>query len=429
MKKLIAVIVAALLCIFAIGCGAVTSGTATGRGAATNTDGGTGDAHNPGNGRTLISRMVVDPTCLTEGYTEYEYSDGYVCRDTFVPKTDHLFMEYTLGTDIEGLTRTVCRYCGMERVSYNKEDISTDVVIDENRPRPSFTREDVMICSMIIEQTPDNAIRAMRTAERTGARGFMIYVSCLSPEYRTFEHIRRIMQCTELPVMALAYSVSYFQSQSLSYDEMAALLRLSVQAGAAAIDFQGYMWADTDIATAQRQYKSYWEAKGFDMSFVSSSPKEVSTDPAVLAKQAQFINEIHALGAEVLLSIHAGVQLSAKQIVALGKFVEAQNVDIVKMVLGGSSKQTVIEHLTACMTLSNELDIKFSVHGQSTLSRLMCPMFGSYIAFCVDEYTQVQTNIQIELKTMADLFRKGELNTDLETLVNLFDSPEMRGSY
>ena len=58
----------------------------------------------------------------------------------------------------------------------------------------------------------------------------------------------------------------------------------------------------------------------------------------------------------------------------------------------------------------------------------MCPMFGSYIAFCVDEYTQVQTNIQIELDTMADLFEDGELKCDLETLVDLFASPEMKGA-
>ena len=49
----------------------------------------------------------------------------------------------------------------------------------------------------------------------------------------------------------------------------------------------------------------------------------------------------------------------------------------------------------------------------STLSRLMCPMFGSYIAFCVDEYTTSETNIQI----------------DLETMVAILESPELSGNH
>ena len=39
----------------------------------------------------------------------------------------------------------------------------------------------------------------------------------------------------------------------------------------------------------------------------------------------------------------------------------------------------------------------------------MCPMFGSYIAFCVDEYTQAQTTIQIDLQTMVDIMNSPEM--------------------
>ena len=280
---------------------------------------------------------------------------------------------------------------------------------------------------MVLENTTEDAVRAIRAAEANGAYGFMVYVSCLREEDRTLEDLQQIMYCTDLPVLAIAYNVSLFGAQSLSFDDMADLLRLSVQAGAAAVDLQGFMWSD-DTRASLTQYRAYWEAKGFDMSFASANPAEVCADPAVLEKQRAFTDEIHAMGAEVLLSVHASVQMNAGQIVALGKFMEAQGIDIAKIVLSGSSKDTVLEHLEACKVLSEELQCKFSVHGQSTLSRLMCPMFGSYIAFCVDEYTQVQTNIQIELDTMADLFEDGELKCDLETLVDLFASPEMKGA-
>lgn len=376
--------------------------------------------------REAVSKTVVDPTCLTEGYTETVYSDGYVMRDSFTPKTDHEFVQFSDGTQ-ENVLRSVCRYCGMEKTEYIEREISTEVTIDPTRPRPSFAGLDKMICAMILENTTEDAVRAIRSAEANGAYGFMVYVSCLQKEDRTLEALQKIMYCTDLPVLAIAYNVSMFGPQNLTFDDMADLLRLSVEAGAAAVDLQAFLWS-YDTRASLTQYRAYWEAKGFDMSFVSANPAEICADPAVLEKQRAFTDEIHAMGAEVLLSVHASVQMSAGQIVAMAKFMEAQGIDIAKIVVSGSSKDTVMEHLEACKILSEQLQCKFSVHGQSTLSRLMCPMFGSYIAFCVDEYTQVQTNIQIDLDTMTALFEGGELRYDLETLVGLFASPEMTGA-
>lgn len=365
-----------------------------------------------GTDRVEVSRSVVDPTCLTEGYTEHTYSDGYVCRDTFVDKIDHDYIDFTIGEE-KYVYRSMCRFCGKEKLEYIEEEISTEVVINRNRKKPVFTGYDVIAVAMIIERTPDDAIRAIRRAEKHGAYGFMIYVSCLDFEYRTLEHLERIMYSTDLPVLAIAYSVSLFQPQSLSYDDMVNLLKLSVQAGACAVDLQAFTYGDFATTTQTlHDYRSYWEEKGFDMSFANYNPKEVCADPAVLAKQKVVIDEIHALGAEVLLSVHANVSLPAEQTLALGKFIEAQGVDVVKIVLGGSSKETVVEHLKAIIAMDKEMKCKFSVHGQSTLSRLMGPMFGSYIAFCVDEYTPVETNIQI----------------DLETMVAILNSPELKGN-
>ena len=362
--------------------------------------------------RVEVSRCVVDPTCLTEGYTEHTYSDGYVCRDTFVDKIDHDYIDFTIGEE-EYVYRSMCRYCGKERVEYIEEEISTEVTIDRNRKKPVFTGYDVIAVAMIIERTPDDAIRAIRKAEKHGAYGFMIYVSCLDWEYRTLEHLERIMYCTDLPILAIAYSVSLFQAQSLSYEYMADLLKLSVQAGACAVDMQAFLYGDfANTTNTLHDYRSYWENKGFDMSFANYNPKEVCADPNVLAKQKVLIDDIHNLGAEVLISVHANVAMPAEETLALGKFIEAQGADVVKIVLGGSSKETVIQHLKSCILMEKEMSCKFSVHGQSTLSRLMGPMFGSYIAFCVDEYTPVETNIQI----------------DLETMIAILNSPELKGN-
>lgn len=364
--------------------------------------------------RQLVSLCTVDPTCYAEGYTERTYSDGYVCRDTFTPKSGHKYLEFTYGAE-KNLVRYVCRDCGMERLEYVEADISTEVTVNRDRERPSFAGLDVMACAMIIERNAEDAVRAIRIAESHGAYGFMVYVGSMDATERTLEKLEKVMHCTDKPVLAITYGESLFFPQSFTSQDMADILRLSVQAGAAAVDMPGYLFDDYG-GTVQvlKNNRAYWEQKGYDMSFVSASPKEVCGDPAVLAEQKQFIDEIHALGGEVLISVHAGVAMTSEQIVALNEFIEDQNADIVKLVLSGSSKETVIEHLKACIELEKRqkagtFGCKFSVHGQSTLSRLMGPMFGSYIAFCVDRYTQVETNIQVELDTMLAILNSPEL--------------------
>lgn len=375
------------------------------------TDGAKG---NVGDERQLVSVCTVDPTCYSEGYMERTYSDGYVCRDTFTPKSEHKYLEFTYGAE-KNLVRYICRDCGMERLNYVETEISTEVTVDRTRERPSFAGLDVMACAMIIERNAEDTVRAIRIAESHGAYGFMVYVSCMDPQERTLEKLERIMHCTDKPILTIAYGSNTFFPQNFTSQNMADILMLSVQAGAAAVDMPGYLFDDYNGTTqALKNNRAYWEEKGYDMSFVSASPKEVCGDPAVLAEQKKFIDGIHALGGEVLISVHAGVAMTSEQIVALNEFIKDQNADIIKLVLSGSSKETVIEHLKACIELEKRqnagtFDCKFSVHGQSTLSRLMCPMFGSYIAFCVDRYTEVETNIQIELDTMLAILNSPEL--------------------
>lgn len=359
-----------------------------------------------------IDVKIVEPTCISEGYTEHTRNDGYVYRDNIVPKSDHHYQDITIGGD-DGIVYHICDVCGHLGFDFVEETYNTDVVIDEGREKPVFTDHNVLAVSMILENNPDDAIIKIRKSEAHGARGIMVYITALNREYWNMNDLQRIMYCTNLPVLAIAYNGSFAgNSVSQSWDDLADLLKLSVQAGACAVDMPGYLYTPNydAIPTRNKELKPTYEAEGIDVSFVDVNAKEISLDKSVIAKQRQFIADIHALGAEVLYSAHVGVEMSSEQIVSAAKFVQSVGVDVVKIVVSGSSKETVIEHLKSCIVLENELDIKFSVHGQSTLSRLMCPMFGSYIAFCVDEYTKDETNIQIDLATMVAILNSPELS-------------------
>ncbi len=406
MKKLLAITLILIICSAAlVGCGSASEAGGNRPSASASAS-----AHAPINDnpteRKQVSQTVVPATCLTEGYVERVYDDGYVCRDTFTPTAEHDYVKFSLGSE-KTLTREICRNCGKEKIAYTPVTINTDVVIDRNRTRPSFAGLDVMACAMIMEPTPDDAIVAIRRAEATGAFGFMIYLTSLEQKYVNQADLERIMYCTDKPVLVIAYAATDEVRESW--------YKTSIAAGAAAVDMPGYMY-EGETRSGLSANKQYWEGLGFDMSFVARSPREVSGVKATIDRQAAFISEIHALGGEVLISTHANVTMSAEQIHAMGVFLSQSGADIVKMVLGGSDKNTVIEHLKACILLKEDaaFTAKFSVHGQSTLSRLMCPMFGSYIAFCVDEYNQQQTNIQIDLKTMVDILNSPEMKGVLQ---------------
>lgn len=364
--------------------------------------------------RNEISVETIPATCYAEGYVEHRFDDGYIFRDNFTPKIEHNYHIYSFSND-ENIVRHICSNCGNQIVEYVSEEINTDVDTNVERQRPSFIGLDTMACAMILEQNIDDCIRSIRLADKHGAYGFMVYVSCLKSEYRTLEQLKKIFYCTEKPVLAIAYNNSYFFPQNLTYDEIASLLILSIQAGASAVDIMGYLYDDYEtMPSSLKANKTYWEEKGYSMSFVDLKPKEVTGDENVINKQNELISQVHALGGEVLLSLHVGVIMNSNQIVDLALFMLKQDIDIIKMVLSGSSKETVIEHLKACMELTKKqqegaFPIKYSVHGQSSLSRIMCPMFGSYIAFCVDKYTEVETNIQVDLETMLAILNSPEL--------------------
>lgn len=359
-----------------------------------------------------VETKIVEPTCISEGYTEHIRNDGYVYRDNITPKTEHHLSDVTIGGD-DGIVYHICDVCGYLQYDFVEETFDTNVDIDLDREKPVFTDHSVMPVSMILENNPDDAIIKIRKSEAHGAKGMMVYITALNREYWNLADLQRIMYCTDLPVLAIAYNGNFVgNSVSQSWEDFANLLKLSVQAGACAVDMPGYLFTPSydGIPSRNTELKPTYEAEGIDVSFVDAKAKEISLDKDVIAKQQQFINEIHELGAEVLYSAHVGVEMSSEQIVAATKFIQEVGADVSKIVLAGSSKETVIEHLKACMVLENELEIKFSVHGQSTLSRLMCPMFGSYIAFCVDEYTSSETNIQIDLATMVAILESPELS-------------------
>ncbi|MBQ7090501.1 MAG: type I 3-dehydroquinate dehydratase, partial [Clostridia bacterium] len=137
-------------------------------------------------------------------------------------------------------------------------------------------------------------------------------------------------------------------------------------------------------------------------SFTKGNPKEVVTDPEIIAKQSALIERVHAMGAEVLLSCHPGIPMTAEQVVELALFLERRKPDILKIVTVATNEEELAESFRAMVLLKKAVKTPVTYHAAGkagALSRIVNPILGGHIAFCVDRFRENSVLEQIDLKT------------------------------
>jgi hypothetical protein len=219
-----------------------------------------------------------------------------------------------------------------------------------------------------------------------------LHLSCL--ECSDVESLQKIVTASKLPILALNYNSLYGGgSAELSEKERVASLLRAVEAGAAGIDMQGYTY----------HLPSKTEFCGQDLySFTKGNPKEVVTDEAIISKQCELIERVHHAGAEVLLSCHPGIPMTSDQVVDLALFLEKRKPDIVKIVTKANDEEELLESIKTMMLLKKELKTPVSYHANGRagmLSRILNPVLGGQIAFCIDRYTEASIMEQLDLRT------------------------------
>ena len=266
--------------------------------------------------------------------------------------------------------------------------------------RKSFASLPAPVYAAVIrEKTPVQAICAIKNAEMNGATAFDLHLSCLEEQYRTVAHIKSIVDCTTKPMLGLNYNITVDRGgYTCSEDERIALLMTAVEAGISAVDFQGYTY-DLDSKDGYVGEKSY--------SFTANNPKEVVTDERIIEKQKRLIDKVHAKGAEVLLSCHPNVFMPKTQVVELAQYLQERNPDIIKIVTVCDTDEEMIEAFDTMLALKKEIKnakIHFHCNGKTgKLTRIIHPLLGAYMTFCVDRYAEGHTMEQLHLKTVVDV--------------------------
>lgn len=264
--------------------------------------------------------------------------------------------------------------------------------------RKSFVKSgSPMLIGVIREETARAAIAAMRNCEYHGATALDLHLSCLKEEARTVESLRTIISATRLPIMALNYNQTYDWTPIQTDEETRLnLLLRAVEAGAAAVDMQGYSY-DLPSKTAFRQ-----EFKNLGYSFLRDDPHEVVVDEAVIEKQKAFIQRVHDAGAEVILSTHTLVPMDCEQVVDLVMFLSQRGADMLKIVCPCENDDQLAECFKTMLTVKKIAPIPTHYHcsGKAgSLSRILNPILGGHMIFCTDGYTVSSTFEQLDLQT------------------------------
>lgn len=269
--------------------------------------------------------------------------------------------------------------------------------------RKSFANVNTpMLAGVIKERTAANAIAQIKNCEYHGATGIDLHLSCFDDEFKTVDSIKTIVNSSRLPILALNYNLSYDKGfyESTEEDRTDLLLK-AIEAGAAAVDIQGYTF---DLYSKHNFRKEY---SNIDYSFIKGNPKEVVVDDKTIGKQVEFIEKIHHMGAEVLLSNHTGIAMTTEQVVELALFVEKRKPDIIKIVTPADTEEEMAEAFRTMVALKKEVKTPVSYHCSGTkgaLTRIVNPILGGFMCFCNDRYQHNSEMSQPLLETAKNIF-------------------------
>lgn len=217
------------------------------------------------------------------------------------------------------------------------------------------------LTAMFGTKTLDELIANVKTAAEQGAEAFCILSEALEPEYKNEESFKRLFDAMgDRP----AYVTNYIRGnsdQNLSDDVLAEQLINIAKWGGKLIDVR------TDM-------------------FCRSSD-EVTRDSAAVRKQKELISELHALGAEVLMSTHIFEYRSPDNVLEIMELQRDRGVDISKVVTAVNSQKELDDAFRTNFLLKEKLNLPFLYLVGGTYCRrhrLLGPVLGSCMYLCLE---------------------------------------------
>ena len=236
-----------------------------------------------------------------------------------------------------------------------------------------------IITSMVQADNPDRIEYLMKGSLEDGAEAFGMQFCRMKPEYRNKEVYKRLFSFTDLPTYVTNYRVA--ENEGKSDDVLAEELIELAECGATLCDVMGDMFDKCE--------------------------GELTMDSVAIEKQMKLINELHATGAEVLMSSHIVKFTPAERVLEVALEHQRRGADISKIVTRAENDFEEIENLRIIALLKEKLDIPFLylAGGKCHITRRIGGMLGCCTYLCVHEYDELATALQplvSEIKAVRD---------------------------
>ena len=220
------------------------------------------------------------------------------------------------------------------------------------------------IMEMIQAPTAENAISKIRNAITDGATAIGFQMGYLEKQYRTEKVLRSIFaEAGDKPIYFTNYRTHL--NVGTSDEELMDGLIFGLKCGATLIDVMGDAF--------------------------NPSPEELTTDKNAIAKQMKFIDKVHSLGGEVLISSHVRQFRNANRVLEIALEHQRRGADFVKIVTGANTQEEEIKNLEICRLLKQELKVPFlflSSGSYTYLHRMIGPALGVSMWLCFREYDE-----------------------------------------
>lgn len=242
--------------------------------------------------------------------------------------------------------------------------------------------EQPLLTTMIQKRTPGEIIDTMQKALPAGAEAFGIQIDQLAPAYHTEAVYREIFAAAEGKPIYVTY---YRDNQNVGRtdEELAEGLRHLAAAGATLCDVMGDLFCP--------------------------HPDQITLNEAAAARQCALIDELHGMGAEVLVSSHFYKYATPARVLEAARMQKSRGADIAKLVINTDTMAQQIEHLGTIELLKKELGLPFLFLSGNCchLIRRIGPLMGVCMYLCVYEQDALSTPVQpllAKVKAIRDNF-------------------------
>jgi len=240
------------------------------------------------------------------------------------------------------------------------------------------------ICTVLTDSNLKESIRTIKLSDYDGSDAYEIHLMMMEDRFLNEKDLKAIFQSTIKPILTSYYRWDYEKHLDVDEEKRIQLLIDTVRWGASGIDLEADAF---DPSPGPKEWteesRRYTLARG-------SKPRDWTTNPKAIKRQKEVIDEVHRLGGDVLMSAHTRVHLSVEQAVSMAKEIESRGADIAKVVSADFSFEDLLDTMRSTIEIKKILKIPFIMmsHGEhSKIGRVVCPMLGSMLAFCIQPVT------------------------------------------